>query len=129
MNYTQDDLIFLRDLSTKVRAHVLVMAHKARSSHVGSSLSAVDLLVALYGEIMHIDSSLPSLPSRDRFILSKGHACAAVYAILAEKGFFPKSWLNTYQDEGSRLLKHIAHSVPGVEASTGSLGHGLAIAC
>jgi len=129
MNYTQDDLRYLRDLSARVRAQVLVMAHKAKSSHIGSSLSVVDLLVALYDKIMHVDPYLPGLSSRDRFILSKGHACAAVYVILAEKGFFPKSWLDTYQEEGSRLPKHITHSVPGVEVSTGSLGHGLAIAC
>lgn len=129
MNYPEDELIFLKNLSTQIRAQVLRMSHKARSSHIGSSLSIADLLAVLYARIMRLDPAIPDMPDRDRFILSKGHGCAAVYAILAEKGYFPKDWLNTYQDEGSRLPRHITHSVPGVEASTGSLGHGLAIGC
>lgn len=129
MKSHEDELGFLQDLSTWIRVQVLRMSYEAKSSHVGSSLSIADLVAVLYGKIMRINPSIPDMPWRDRFILSKGHGCSAVYAVLAEKGFFPKDWLSTYKDAGSRLPRHITHSVPGVEASTGSLGHGLAIGC
>ncbi len=129
MSYAQADIAALREFSRRVRRHVLEMSHQARSSHIGSCFSAADILVTLYGAVLRYDPAQPKAPMRDRFLLSKGHACAAVYAILAEKGFFPAAWLDTYAEEGSRLPKHITHTVPGVEASTGSLGHGLAIAC
>lgn len=119
-----------KTLATQIRAHALRMVHRARSSHIGTSLSEADLLAVLYGGVLRIDSSRPDWPDRDRFILSKGHGCAAVYAALAEKGFFPKDWLDTYCQDGSCLSGHITHhGVPGVEASTGSLGHGLSIGC
>jgi transketolase len=119
-----------KTLATQIRAHVLRMIHRAQSSHVGTSLSAADLLAVLYDGVLRIDPSRPDWPDRDRFILSKGHGCAAVYAALAERGFFPKGWLDTYYQNGSRLAGHITHhGVPGVEASTGSLGHGLSIGC
>jgi len=106
------------------------MVHRAQSSHIGTSLSAADLLAVLYARVLRIDPSQPDWPDRDRFILSKGHGCAAVYAVLAERGFFPKEWLDTYYQDGSHLAGHITHyGVPGVEASTGSLGHGLSIGC
>ena len=76
-----------------------------------------------------MDPRKPKWPDRDRFILSKGHAAAGVYAVLAEKGFFPKEWLQTYYQDNGRLMGHISHHVPGVEFSTGSLGHGLPVAC
>jgi len=129
MNHSQDEIDYLKDASTQIRAQVLRTSHRARSSHVGSSLSIADLLAVLYTKILNLDAASPDAPHRDRFILSKGHACLAVYAILAEKGFFPKDWLDTYPDEDSRLQRHITHDIPGVEASTGSLGHGLAIGC
>jgi transketolase len=89
-----------------------------------------DLLAVLYTEVLHVDHLHPHLPDRDRFILSKGHGAAIVYAVLAERGFFPREWLNTYCQNGSRLGGHICHNeVPGVEVSTGSLGHGLSIGC
>jgi len=117
-------------LATQVRAHVLRMIHRARSGHVGSSLSMADLIAVLYGRVLRVDPSRPGWPDRDRFILSKGHGCAAVYAVLAERGFFPREWLDTYCLDGSHLAGHITHTgVPGVEASTGSLGHGLPIGC
>jgi transketolase len=118
-------------LAKKIRQHVVRMTHLARSSHVGSSLSMADLLAVLYGEILRLDPARPEWPERDRFILSKGHACAAVYAALAEKGFFGlRDSLDTFYQDGSLLAGHITHTgVPGVEASTGSLGHGLSIAC
>lgn len=89
-----------------------------------------DLLAVLYSEVLHVDHLRPHLPDRDRFILSKGHGAAIVYAVLAERGFFPLEWLSTYCQNGSRLGGHICHyEVPGVEVSTGSLGHGLSIGC
>ena len=118
-----------RTLAKRIRQHVLRMVHSARSSHVGSSFSIADLLSVLYSTVLRIDPQQPDWPDRDRFILSKGHACAAVYAILAERGFFPVEWLDTYYQDGSQLAGHITHhGIPGVEVSTGSLGHGLSIA-
>jgi transketolase len=106
------------------------MVHRARSAHVGGSLSMADLLAALYGEILRVDPHRPDDPDRDRFILSKGHACAAFYAALAERGFFPDTWLESFYQDGGRLTGHATHTgVTGVEVSTGSLGHGLPIAC
>ena len=119
-----------RTLATQIRVHVLRMIHRAQSSHIGTSLSAADLLTVLYSKVLRIDPSRPDWIERDRFILSKGHGCAAVYAVLAERGFFSKEWLETYCQDGSHLAGHITHhGVPGVEASTGSLGHGLSIGC
>jgi transketolase len=88
-----------------------------------------DLLAVLYGEILRFDPERTDWPQRDRFILSKGHAAAIVYAVLAECGFFPAEELKTYCEAGSALTGHISHHVPGVEVSTGSLGHGLSIGC
>lgn len=116
-------------LATQIRAHALKMVHRARSSHIGGSLSMADLLAVLYGGVLRVDPSQPSWPDRDRFILSKGHAVAAFYAALAERGFFPLEWLDTFYQDGSHLLGHSTYGVPGVEASTGSLGHGLSIGC
>ncbi|MGH7975533.1 MAG: transketolase, partial [Limisphaerales bacterium] len=99
------------------------------ASHVGGGLSMADLLAALYGEVLKVDVKQPQFPDRDRFILSKGHACAALYATLALKGFFPVEELKQYGQNGSRLMAHVSHKVPGVEFSTGSLGHGLGFAC
>jgi len=119
----------LKDLAQSIRIHTLRMIHSAKSSHAGSCLSMADLLAVLYGRALRVDPSRPDWPDRDRFVLSKGHAAAALYAVLAEKGFFPKSWLRTFYQNGSRLAGHITHGVPGVEVSTGSLGHGLPLAC
>jgi transketolase len=116
------------DLARKIRAHSLLMAHRSGSSHVGSALSMADIVAVLYADILLFDAENPSLESRDRFILSKGHACMAVYAALAETGFFPISELGTYGQSGSELMAHVSHKVPGVEFSTGSLGHGLPFA-
>jgi len=119
-----------KELATHIRRHVLKMTHRARSSHVGSSLSIADLLAVLYRRILRIDAAHPQWPERDRFILSKGHGAAAVYAALAELGFFPVDELDTFYQNGSALAGHITHAgVPGVEASTGSLGHGLSMGC
>jgi transketolase len=88
-----------------------------------------DLLGALYGGILNVRPDDPLWPDRDRFILSKGHSCTALYAALALRGFFPREELATYGQDGSRLMSHISHKVPGVEFSTGSLGHGLPFGC
>ena len=116
-------------LATTIRAHALRMVHKANASHIGTCLSMADLLAVLYGQVLRVDPSRPDWPDRDRFILSKGHGAAIVYAALAECGFFPTTWLDDYCAPGSQLTGHINHSVPGVEISTGSLGHGLAVGC
>lgn len=124
------DLAKFRDLAVKIRAHALCMTHKANASHIGSCLSIADILAVLYGGVLQLDSARPDWPDRDRFILSKGHGCAALYAVLAEQGFFAKEWLETYCQDGAHLAGHITHhGVPGVEVSTGSLGHGLPIGC
>lgn len=117
----------LRALCNRVREHVLTMTNRAKSSHIGSNFSMVELLSVLYGQVLRVDPEHPDWPNRDRFILSKGHACAALYAVLAERGFFPLDWLDTFYQNGSRLFGHATHSVPGVEFSTGSLGHGLPV--
>jgi transketolase len=113
----------------RIRRRVLKMVHSARSAHVGSVLSTVDLLAVLYGKILRLEPSQPDWPERDRFILSKGHACAGLYVVLAELGFFPEHWLDEFYVDGGHLAGHATHvGVPGVEVSTGSLGHGLALA-
>ena len=123
------DLANLAELARRIRAHTLRMVHRAKASHAGSCLSMTDLLAVLYGAILRVDPSAPDWEDRDRFILSKGHGAAALYATLAERGFFPLDWLNTYGADGTRLAGHISHyDVPGVEVSTGSLGHGLSLA-
>ncbi len=119
-----------RALATAVRRRVLRMVHKASASHVGSCFSMADILAVLYGGWLNVRSDRPDWPDRDRLIVSKGHAAAAVYATLAEAGFFPADWLERFCQDGQPLAGHVtAHGVPGVEFSTGSLGHGLSVGC
>lgn len=119
----------LQALSSRIRYHSVVMTHRSGASHIGSSLSTVELLAVLYGRALRIDPNDPDWPDRDRFVLSKGHGCAAYYAALAEAGFFPLDWLDTFYQNGTRLAGHATHThVPGIEISTGSLGHGLSVA-
>jgi transketolase len=118
-----------RQLAGRVRAWAVRMVHHANASHIGTSLSMADLLAVLYHSVLHVDPGRPDWPERDRFILSKGHGAAALYATLAERGFFPQAWLKTYCDDGSPLAGHVTHHVPGVDFSTGSLGHGLSLGC
>lgn len=108
-----------------IRIESLKMVHQAKASHIGSALSIADIVAVLYEDIMKIDPAQPYWPDRDRFILSKGHACVAIYAVLASKGFFPIDNLRDYGADGSVMMNHISHKVKGVEFSTGSLGHGL----
>jgi len=112
-------------LAKKVRISALKMVHRAKASHIGSALSIIDILAVLYGEVMNFDAANEKAKSRDRFILSKGHACVAVYAVLAEFGFISNDELETYGDDFSWLMNHISHKTNGVEFSTGALGHGL----
>jgi len=118
-----------QQLAMRIRGHAVRMVSAANASHIGSCLSAADILAVLYAKILRIDPARPDWPDRDRFILSKGHAAAVLYSVLAERGFFPTEWLDTYCRDGSKLTGHATASVPGVEVSTGSLGHGLPIAC
>lgn len=117
------------DLAVKIRRDILQMIHRAQSFHVGGCLSCTEILAVLYGGILRVDPKNPKWPDRDRFIISKGHAAAAVYAALAESGFFPKEWLDTYYQNGTHLPGHVTYGLPGIELSTGSLGHGLSVAC
>ena len=117
------------ELARRIRRHAVEMAHRGKSSHVGSVLSMADILAVLYGRVMKFDPVNPNWPERDRFVLSKGHAGAGVYAALAECGFFPIDKLLTHYQNGSELSGHVSHKgIPGVEFSTGSLGHGLPVA-
>lgn len=112
-----------------IRRASLRMVHAAKMGHPGGDLSAADILATLYFRVLSVNPSNPSDPTRDRFILSKGHASAVLYATLAEKGFFPAEWLTTYMRPLSALNGHPdRNKVPGVEANTGPLGHGLPIA-
>jgi len=116
------------DLALRLRRHVVRMCSRGGSSHVGSGLSIADIIAVLYGGVLRVDPARPEWDGRDRFILSKGHAGACVYAALAERGFFDLSTLEAHYRNGSNLSGHVSHKgVPGVELSTGSLGHGLGI--
>ena len=126
---TDDKLKECHELARKVRQHCLKMVHKGKSGHIGSMLSMADILPVIYTQILKVDPADPKMEDRDRFILSKGHGGAALLATLAELGFFPKDWLNQYYCDNGKLSGHISHHIPGVEFSTGSLGHGLPVAC
>lgn len=121
-------LIDTPELANRIRVHALRMTSGGGSAHIGSVLSMADILAVLYGGVLRVDPSNPKWPERDRFILSKGHAGAGVYAVLAERGFFPVEKLATHYRDGSDLSGHVSHKgIPGVELSTGSLGHGLPV--
>jgi transketolase len=124
MSYTSE----YHRLAQLIRGYAVKMTNCRSSGHVGSSLSMADVVAVLYGRILRVDPANPRWPDRDRFILSKGHAAAGVYGALVEKGFFPRDWVDTYYGDDGKLCGHISHHVPGVEFSTGSLGHGLPVA-
>jgi transketolase len=116
------------ELARRIRVHAVRMTSSGASSHGGSVLSMADVLAVLYGGVLRWDPADPRWSGRDRFVLSKGHAGAGVYAVLAECGFFPKDKLKSHYQDGSDLCGHVSHKgVAGVEVSTGSLGHGLPI--
>ena len=117
-------------LAKKIRLHSINMTSTGGSSHIASILSIADILAVLYGEILRVDPKNPDWEERDTFILSKGHAGAGVYAALAETGFFSTDLLKDHYKNGSIFSGHVSHKgVPGVELSTGSLGHGLGVGC
>lgn len=113
------------ELAWKIRRHGIEMTHLSGGSHIGAILSVADIIAVLYSGVMNIDPKNPKKMDRDRFILSKGHAGASIYAALAENGFFEVEELKTHYQNGSRLSGHVSHHLPGVDFSTGSLGHGL----
>lgn len=120
----------LRRRAAELRGRVVLMSHQAKSAHLASSLSCCDVLAAAYWHVLRIDPSRPDDPRRDRFILSKGHAAMALYATLAYRGYYSVDLLDTYTRDGGKLAEHPpANLLPGVEAATGSLGHGLPIGC
>jgi transketolase len=115
-------------LASQLRGRLVEMSHAARAPHLGSALSCVELLVAAYWGALQVDPRQPQDPQRDRFILSKGHAASVLYAVLAARGFFPEPWLASYGQAGGCLPEQMSPGcVPGVEAATGSLGHGLSL--
>ncbi len=118
-----------RQLAYRVRRHALDMTSRGGTAHIGSIFSMADIVGVLYADVLRHDPKNPTWPERDRLILSKGHAGAGIYAALAECGYFPIEELETHCQNGSRLSGHVSHKgVPGVEASTGSLGQGLPMA-
>lgn len=114
-------------LSKEVRKNIMQMVTPTKTSHVGSAFSIVEILIVLYKLVMKHDSKNPKSRNRDRFLLSKGHACTALYSVLAELGYFKKEFLKEYSKDGSILMSHTNSEVPGVELSTGSLGHALPV--
>lgn len=119
----------LKKISNEIRKDIIKMSLKAKSAHTGGALSCVEILVSLYFSVMKIDPKDPEKSDRDRLIFSKAHDAKALFATLAERGFFSKKILETYEQNDGLLPGHSTrHCVPGVEASAGSLGHGLSIA-
>jgi transketolase len=117
-------------LAWNMRYDAIEMVHTTHASHIGAVLSVIDIVAVLYADILNVNPKLPTMPERDRLVLSKGHAGIAIYTALAECGFFPKEELKKYYTDGSVYSGHVSSKgVPGVELSTGSLGHGVCVAC
>ncbi|MBI2278860.1 MAG: transketolase [Candidatus Brennerbacteria bacterium] len=117
----------LAAIAKQCRQKVLEMAYAAKDSHIGCALSSVDVLVLLFFRVMNVNPEDPRFSERDRFILSKGHAAAALYAVMSARGFFPREALATFAQNGSELASHVERKLPGVETNGGSGGHGLSI--
>ncbi len=125
---TLPEVAALKAHAQHIRRNILTMAARVKSSHIGGGFSVADILTALYFKVLHVDPKHPSDPNRDRLIFSKGHCAAALYAALTERGFAPESVLNDFFADGKLLTGHPTRNcLPGVEASTGSLGHGLSL--
>src|SRR5690554_3618495 len=125
-NLAQISLKALQNKATEIRMEILRMVHRANSGHVGGSLGAADLVVALYYHLMNHRPEDPGWMDRDRFILSKGHCTPVIYAVLADCGYFPKGDLKTFRRPGSHLQGHpYQPKTPGIDASTGTLGLGI----
>ena len=118
----------LKEKSYQIRQDVLDMVYRAKAGHIGGDYSVCDILVTLYYHVMNVGPDKVKDPNRDRFILSKGHSVESLYCILADKGYFPKSDLETYSQYGSKYIGHPNNKVNGVEMNFGSLGHGLPVA-
>lgn len=122
------EIFEIANFAKDIRRVSLQLAHNANSSHSGGALSMADILAVLYSDFMNISPELADSPKRDRFVLSKGHCCAALYATLALKKFFSlEDLLSNYGKDGTIYFSHVSHKIKGVEVSTGSLGHGLSI--
>jgi transketolase len=125
----QEDILELEFAALNIRRNILRLIRAGGAGHVGGALSAVEIVTALYFNLLRIDPGNPNWPQRDRFVLSAGHKCLVLYSALAERGFFDKSILDTYGALDSRIPGHPnMHKLPGVETNTGALGHGLSIA-
>lgn len=114
-------------LAWNIKRHGIEMTHISKGAHIGPILSVSDIIAVLYADILNYDPKEPNSDKRDRVILSKGHAGAAIYAAIAECGFFDVEELKTHYANGSRLSGHVSHKIPGIDFSTGSLGHGLSV--
>jgi len=126
--FMQDNALELEKVAKSVRTRIVKMVSASKSSHVGTSLSEVEILVSLYFSFLKIDPKDPKMPLRDRFVLSKGHGCAGYYATLVERGFAPPQILDGFCRDNGTLWGHSTwKTIPGIEASTGSLGHGLSL--
>ena len=118
-----------KQLAINVAKKIVTLAHKNKASHIGGSLSVTDVLAVLYSGILKYDVNNPLSEDRDRLFYSKGHACLALYAVLQELGYYSAEELDTFTANGSYFTSHVNHKVPGIELSTGSLGHALGVAC
>ena len=128
-NLNNEEEVKLKKIAVQIRKNVLRMIKAGGSGHIGGALSCADIMTVLYFKIMRVDPQRPDWPERDRFILSAGHKCLALYGTLAEKGFFDSSLLDTYGALCTKLGGHPdMHKLPGIESNTGALGHGLSIA-
>lgn len=123
------DILALQKIAAQIRGRIIATSHHTQTPHLGSCLSCVDILIAAYFSALKIDPSKPADPDRDRFILSKGHGAAALFQVLALKGFYPEAMLESYGQDGGIFAEHppTPDHLPGIEAATGSLGHGLPI--
>jgi len=124
---TMTSITELEMIARQLRARIIKTSHQAGIPHLGSCLSCVDILTGLYFSVLRIDPAKPRDPDRDRMILSKGHGAPALFQVLAKRGFYPESWLDTYGEDGGLFAEHppTPEQLPGIEAATGSLGHGL----
>ena len=123
------DISTLKNIASQIRGRIITTSHQTHTPHLGSCLSCVDILIAAYFSTLKIDPAKPADPQRDRFILSKGHGAAALFQVLALKGFYPEAMLKSYGEDGGIFAEHppTPDHLPGIEAATGSLGHGLPI--
>lgn len=126
---TNENVKKLKEIAAEIRRNVVKTVHHAGAGHLGGPMSAIDILTALYFEVMDINHENPAWEERDRFVLSKGHSAIALYSTLAERGYFPKEELHTFDEIDSRLQAHPdMNLLPGLDMSTGSLGQGISAA-